>query len=556
MKRYAAVAALAAGILVVGASASVAKVPPVGNVKSTIGFTSATYTVIEDAAGFTGNAARIGLSRTGDTTTSQSVNCNVGSSPGTATVGVDYSATAPWVANFGVGAKNAYCEIPIVADTADEVTETIKLVLSGTNLAPGKSTAVLSILDDDIAGTLESNADFAWNEECVGCLPAGSAFVYPVTLVGGGTHPAPVTVAYAFSNGTATGGASCLPGVDYVNTGGLLTFPAAVNVKSITVTICNDSLDEVNETFTSTLSSPTNAALGDATTQVTILDSDSAGSLGSYVDFAWNEECVGCIPAGNAYVYPVTLTGDATHANPVTVDYAFADGTATGGAACTSGVDYVNTGGTLTFLAGVTSQNVTVPICDDLLGEGDESFTSTLTNPANATIGDATTVVTIQASDPNEGFETGDLTGWDTYTDGDAPVASVSSASANSGTYSVLLGTPDPSCTVYEPLGVSSVYREFAIPATGVTTLSFWVNEVGDGFADSLFGQVQPSGGGAAIAPIFNDGSNSTGGLWVQKTLNLTPYAGSTVRLLFGVYQDAGGCASGMYLDDVAVSTT
>jgi hypothetical protein len=400
VRRQAVLACISAAVLVAGSSGALAKGPGGGggNIKSTIGFTSATQTVTEDSAGFAGNKARILLSRTGDTTTVQSVDCNRATSPGTATVGVDYAATNPWTATFGAGAKSAYCEIPIVADGIDEVTETIKLVLEGLNLAAGKSTSVLNILDDDAAGSISSNADFGWNEECVGCIPAGSAFVYPVTLNDGGSHAVTASVNYAFTDGTATGGASCVAGVDYVNTGGTLTFPVGVTVKNIVVTICDDGLDELDETFTSTLSSPVNATIGDATTVVTIEDSDLAGALDSYADFSWNEECVGCLDAG-AYTFPVTLTGDAAHANPVTVDYALSDGTATGGAACGPGVDYVNTGGTLTFAAGVTSQNIIVPICDDADTEGAEDFTSTLSNASNATIGDATTVVGIDASD-------------------------------------------------------------------------------------------------------------------------------------------------------------
>ena len=72
-----------------------------------------------------------------------------------------------------------------------------------------------------------------------------------------------VTVNYATSNGTATGGASCAPGIDFINTSGTLTFVPGDALESFTVIPCNDNLNEGNETITLTLSMPTGgAALG------------------------------------------------------------------------------------------------------------------------------------------------------------------------------------------------------------------------------------------------------------------------------------------------------
>lgn len=78
-----------------------------------------------------------------------------------------------------------------------------------------------------------------------------------------------VTVGYATANGTATSG-------DYTATSGTLTIAAGSTTGTVSVPIKNDKVDEANETFTLTLSSPTNATLG-ATTQytVTIIDNDN-----------------------------------------------------------------------------------------------------------------------------------------------------------------------------------------------------------------------------------------------------------------------------------------
>jgi hypothetical protein len=78
----------------------------------------------------------------------------------------------------------------------------------------------------------------------------------------------------------------------------------------------------------------------------------------------------------------------------VTVDYATSDGTAT------AGQDYTAGSGTLTFGPGETTASFTVAITNDALGELDETFTVTLSNPsANASIDLGTAVVTIVDDD-------------------------------------------------------------------------------------------------------------------------------------------------------------
>src|SRR5205823_2298247 len=94
-------------------------------------------------------------------------------------------------------------------------------------------------------------------------------------------------------------------------------------------------------------------------------------------------------------VLPVTLSTPSTQT--ITVAYATAGGTATGGAGASSpGADYVSASGTLTFAPGVTSQTVQVTIIGDTLREGNETFTVVLSNPTGgAVIGTGTGTVTI-----------------------------------------------------------------------------------------------------------------------------------------------------------------
>ncbi|MGD9635429.1 MAG: Calx-beta domain-containing protein, partial [Pirellulales bacterium] len=91
------------------------------------------------------------------------------------------------------------------------------------------------------------------------------------------------------------------------------------------------------------------------------------------------------------FVFTVNLS--AGSGQPVTVNYATSNGTATAGS------DYTATSGTLTFAPGTTSQLVTVLVNADNTVESDESFTVTLSGAANATIGTATGNGTITNDD-------------------------------------------------------------------------------------------------------------------------------------------------------------
>lgn len=91
---------------------------------------------------------------------------------------------------------------------------------------------------------------------------------------------------------------------------------------------------------------------------------------------------------GQTISVPVLL--ECPSATTVTVDYVTADGTARAGS------DYLPALGTLTFAPGETRKYATVQVLGDTLGEGDETFSLTLTGSENAGIERGLATVTIQ----------------------------------------------------------------------------------------------------------------------------------------------------------------
>jgi hypothetical protein len=89
------------------------------------------------------------------------------------------------------------------------------------------------------------------------------------------------------------------------------------------------------------------------------------------------------LPEGNSGTTNATFTVTLSEASgrSVTVDYATADGTAS------EGSDYTGVSGTLVFAPGVVTQTINVPVVGDVLNEGDETFTVTLSNPTTARMG-------------------------------------------------------------------------------------------------------------------------------------------------------------------------
>ncbi len=307
----------------------------------------------------------------------QAVSIDYATTNGTATAGQDYTATTGTI-TFVAGATNLTqtIAVPILGDTTDEPNETFTITLSNpVNASLLIRAARCTILDDDAQPTLSLTSSTLTVAEGA----TNAEFQVRLSQVSGQA----VSIDYATTDGTATAGQ------DYTSASGTITFAAGTAnlIQTISVPLVDDTEDEANETFTIQLSNPVNASLLTRAARCTILDDDPQPTLSltsstlTVAEGATNAE------------FQVRLSQVSGQA--VSIDYATTNGTAT------AGQDYTSASGTITFAAGTANliQTISVPLVDDTEDEANETFTITLSNPANAGLLVSTTQTTIVDND-------------------------------------------------------------------------------------------------------------------------------------------------------------
>jgi len=184
------------------------------------------------------------------------------------------------------------------------------------------------------------------------------------------------TVDYQASGLTASAGA------DFAPSQGTLTFHAGETLKTITVQVLGDTLNEGPESFVVQLSNPVNATIDRALATGTIIDDDQGGPPIPSATIAGISVIEGNIGTTNA-----TFTAQLSFASVLVsrVRWQTQDGTATAGS------DYVASSGEVVFQPGDISKTFTVPIIGDFFFEPDETFTVIITGTDNAFAGPAAT---------------------------------------------------------------------------------------------------------------------------------------------------------------------
>ena len=341
----------------------------------------ASASIVEGAAG----SSNLNFAVTLSNTNKDPVTVNYTSADGTATAGSDYTASNGSL-TFPAGTLTQTIVVPVAGDNIVEANETLTITLSapigatlGTALATGTitndDTAVLSL---NSPSQLEGNA---------GNTPMNFIATLSNPVQGGVT----AVVNTADGNNANPLLNATVADADYaaiVNG----TLSIAGTTQTFPVQIIGDTDVEPNQSFRFTISGltlpagiPAGAVTLGAQGLGTINNDDATGLSITNVSLV----------EGNAGTSVMTfnVTLSAPNKDPVTVNFATSDATAT------AGVDYVARSGTLTFASNVVSQPIAITINGDAIYENNETFNVTLSSPTGATIGTAAAIGTITNDD-------------------------------------------------------------------------------------------------------------------------------------------------------------
>ena len=295
---------------------------------------------------------------------------NYATAGGSATSGVDFSATAGALTFSNGGALTQTVSVPITRDNIDENDESFVVDITAPTANVTDAQGAGTILDDDTA--IVSVSSPSQNEGNSGQSP----MLFTVSL----STPSASTLTYVAFTGNGT---AIAPG-DYIAippSATQVTFVPGDVTESVAVQIVGDNVVEPDETLVLNLSDqlptieggPTIIAFGTGT----IVNDDVL------VDVSINDVSVveGTGAGSSNAVFTVTLSAQPAPGAPVTVNYATAGGSAT------SGTDFTATSGALTFTnGGALTQTISVPITRDNIDENDEGFVVDISAPtANVT---------------------------------------------------------------------------------------------------------------------------------------------------------------------------
>ena len=314
---------------------------------------------------------------------------NLSTVDGTATTAdSDYTGITNQQLTFNPGEPTTQTvNVTVIGDNAYERDEGFSVALSSATdatVSPTGGTATMTITNDDDPPTISIASVTDGPEGNLGDTPG---FVGSVVISGETKLAAVVNV--STSDGTATTADN-----DYTAiTNQTVTFtPGGATTQNVTVTVVGDNAYELDETFTLSLSGPTDATIGTGTATATIENDDTAPVF-SVTGVTLPEGNQGTTtPFGAA----VVLTGETKLA--AVVSLSTVDGTAT-----TADNDYAAiTNQQLTVNPGeATTQTVNVDVSGDNTYESAEGVGVSLSGAAGATISptDGTATLTITTDD-------------------------------------------------------------------------------------------------------------------------------------------------------------
>jgi predicted outer membrane repeat protein len=435
--------------------------PPSGSDPCTSGaveFVSLPTLSIDDVSGDEGDADNVRqFTITASKTWGTDITVQVDVVGGTATAGSDYTVLTPQTATITAGNLTTTVDVTIIGDTTVELNEQYTVNLSnpsGATIADGQGLG--TIINDDSATLSITGATV--NPEGTGGPPVYA--VFNVTL----SDPVDtaVSVYFATADFTATAGA------DYIAVSGTLDMSSGSG--QISVEVVKDALDEDdNEWFTVALS---NLQAGGREAFISISGSPAEGHIiddDAPPTVSINDMNV---PESNGTA-TFTVSLSAVSGRNVTVNASTHNGTAV------SGSDFTGISNQLvSILAGSISAPLAITILEDNIYEGTENYTVELTNPVNATLGDATGLGEITDNDPQPTISINDVTG-DEGDSGSTPFNfTVTLTNPSSQSITVHVSTADGTATTadndYQPLAADPIFTP------GQTTQPVTVNVNGD----------------------------------------------------------------------------
>jgi hypothetical protein len=273
----------------------------------------------------------------------------------------DFQSTSGTL-TFAPGQTSQTVNVNVVGDPYYDGTEQFWLnLLSPTNatIARGQGTAT-------ILSTLPGPPTLSVSSPTVTNVTSGlTQATFTVSL----SEPLsdPVSIQYGTTDGTAAAG------TDYQSAAGYVNFSPGQTTQTVSVNVIGDPTYDSPETFYLNLM-PVSAGGGGAPYATGTCTINSAlAQPGLSVGSA-------TVTDGTSGTTPLTFTVSLTaaSADPVTVNYGTADGTAV------AGTDYQTASGTLTFAPGQTSQTIVVNAIGNPLYAPTKTFTVNLSSPSGA----------------------------------------------------------------------------------------------------------------------------------------------------------------------------
>ncbi len=346
----------------------------------TVGITSA-EDITGLAEGNTGTTAyKFNLKLSAPVTTNTTFNYRTVAvaGPTGAIAGIDYTAVTTGTVTVLAGSDTAIITIDVKGDTRFELDKSFQVELFGINTAlyaPGTVKATGIIKNDDLRPTISFESNAVSIAE--GQTAPNPQLPFKINLSNASDEA--ITVTYETIDGPigATGATSTGANKDFTAVSPtVLTFAPGEVSKTVNVEIIADTIDESPETFSLSLTAPTNAtfATGPSLAAIGTILPDEQPYVFSVV--AANLTILeGATGANNIAKFTVTLDRDPQE--DLIINYATNSGLAV------SGTDFVGNTGILTFLkGGGRSQTIDVTIIGNNTFQGDRDFELLLLEPS------------------------------------------------------------------------------------------------------------------------------------------------------------------------------